>query len=264
MATAHLRITHSPFCLFVSFPTFFCSSHSVFFPPHMFKPTCTSCSHVLSVCSLEVHQLPGGHSYPRQNKLRSQQGEPSQQRTTQSAKCICVCIFCLFWPLNSGMSPERLSNGSCPTQRKSDSQCTILQDKRCPPPLLHTHALWIQVWKQSDECSFEASLISPAENYRIIRISLVSAGSVVTHLGLLLAHQCSSDTWRHLFTRVVNVFFCCYLHRKCGYIDITVVRLFKSWNWHTAFYFVSHVVLHIVLCYVDQKQLYYWLGVWKF
>lgn len=45
---------------------------------------------------------------------------------------------------------------------------------------------------------FEAPLISPDENYGIIRVPLVSAGSVVTDLGLLLAQECF-----HVFTHML-------------------------------------------------------------
>lgn len=59
---------------------------------------------------------------------------------------------------------------------------------------------------------FEGSLISPDEEHRI-KFPLVPAGSDVTHLGLLFAHQCCSATRGLLFTHLwwVNV------HRSHGH-----------------------------------------------
>lgn len=147
-----------------------------------------------------MHQLPSGHSYSRQNKLRSQQGEPSQQRTARSAKCICVyarayMYFFFFFFLSPPTSKQwHDSRESCcqmapvPLKGKLTLIAPFLQDKRCHPLPLNSGYR-----KNSDECSFEGSLISPDEDYRI-RFPLVPAGGVVTHIGLLLACQCCSDT----------------------------------------------------------------------
>lgn len=64
---------------------------------------------------------------------------------------------------------------------------------------------------------FEASLISPDENYRIIRVPPAFAGSIMTHLGLMLAHQCFSVTGGFLFTyMLVKIYFCIHQHHKHG------------------------------------------------
>lgn len=107
------------------------------FPMHMLKTIYIYI--MLSACSLKVHQLPSRYSYSRQNKLRSQQGE-------DNAMCVCVWvymyifyiyIFFLFWPPNSGMTPESgVVKWLLFHSEDTDPHCTILQDKRCHPPHL--------------------------------------------------------------------------------------------------------------------------------
>lgn len=206
MAAAHLRITHSQTHAHLylhSFSVTSCLSPlSVSF--HLCLSPTYAQTHTYIMLTRPVSLFPWGASAAQwalilkteQIKVTVGRAEPA----TQSAKCICVyvraCIFfCLFRPLNSGMTPER-----------AVVKWLLSHSKENWPSLHHfcrikgaIPSLWIQARKQSDECSFDGSLISPDEDYRI-RFPLVPAGSVVTHIGLLLVHQCCSDTWGFLFT----------------------------------------------------------------
>ena len=136
-----------------------------------------------------------------QIKVTVGRAEPAKDDTIcQVYVCVCTCllffVFCLSWPLNSGTTPERAVVKWLPSHSKENwpSLHHFCRTKGAIP------SLWKQARKQSDECSFGRSLIFPDEDYGI-RFPLVPAGSVVTHLGLLLVHQCFfSDTWGFLFT----------------------------------------------------------------
>lgn len=131
-----------------------------------------------------------------QIKVTVGRAEPATDNTIcQVYLCVCVCIYfyCLL-PTSKqwhGSRESRCQMAPVPLKEKLTLIAPIIPNKTCYP-------LWIQARKQRDECSFESSLISPDEDYGIW-FPLVPAGSFVTHLGLLLAHQCCSDTCGFLF-----------------------------------------------------------------
>ena len=124
-----------------------------------------------------------------QIKVTVGRAEPAEDDTVcQVYGCVCACLlffFCLSRPLNSGTTPERAVVKWLPSHSKENwpSLHHFCRTKGAIP------SFWNQARKQSDECSFGRSLIFPDEDYGIW-FPPVPAGSVVTHLGLLLVHQC--------------------------------------------------------------------------